>query len=257
MAEEIKDASVVVPKAMITSFMINAGLTFIMIITYCFILTDFDSAYNSPVGLIGLPFIQIFVDAVGSGGGTAMIAILCIIAVFSCINWMASTARQVFAFARDKGFPFASLIAKVDSAGTYPVNSLLFVWIFVVLINLISLGSVIAFDAITSLQILALMTTYLMSISCLIWRRLFGAPLPASPWTLGRFGLPINIVGLCYCIYMVIFLPWPVEVPVTTENFNWSSVMFAGIMVLSAVYYAVYARHAYKGPVVYVKPRDG
>ena len=162
-------------------------------------------------------------DGVGLGGGTALGAILCVMACFSVINWMASTARQVFAFARDHGFPFGSLIAKVDSSGTYPINSLIFVWFFVVLINLISLGSVIAFDAITSLQILALMTTYLISISCLIWRRLFGAPLPPSPWTLGRAAMPINVIGWCYCLYMVIFLPWPVEVPVTPENFNWVS----------------------------------
>ena len=256
MAEETKHAAVVVPKAMITSYFINGGLSFVFIVTFCFVLVDYIGAENSPVGLLGLPFIQVFINATGSiGGGTAMVAILAILQTCGCANWMASNARQIFAFARDRGLPFGAWIAKVDAAGTCPVNSIFVVWGFVVLITLISLGSVIAFDAITSLQILALIFTYLVSLSCLIWRRLFGSPLPRSPWTLGRFALPINTLGWCYCIYLIIFLPWPVEVPVTVTNFNWALVMFVGIMTLSGLYYAVSARKVYKGPVAYVRQR--
>ena len=258
MAEETKHASVVIPKAMITSYFINGATCLVMLITYCFILKDYASAEHSLVGeYLLLPFIQVFVNAVGStGGGTAMVAILTVLQTFGCINWMASNARQIFAFARDRGLPFGSWIAKVDQAGTYPINSILCVWGFVVLISLITLGSIVAFEAIVSLQILALMFTYLTSLSCIIWRRLFGSPLPPSPWTLGRFALPINIVGWCYCLYMVIFLPWPVYLPVTAQNFNWAVVMFSGIMILSGIYYIIWARKVYKGPVVFVRPRE-
>jgi choline transport protein len=151
---------------------------------------------------------------------------------------------------------FGHWVAKVDTAGTYPINSLLVVWAFVVLISLIILSSTVAFDAITSLQILALIFTYRLSLSCLIWRRLFGAPLPPGKWSLGAAALPINIIGWCYCVYMVVFLPWPVELPVTPQNFNWASVMFAGIMTLSAVYYIAWGRKVYRGPVVLVRPRE-
>lgn len=254
MAEETRHAAVVVPKAMIISYMINGGLAFVMTVTYCFVLVDYKKALESPVGLIGLPFIEVFINATNSvGGSTALIALVASIQSLGLVNWMASTARQIFAFARDRGFPFGLWIAKVDAAGTYPVNSLIFVWVFVVLITLIALGSTVAFDAITSLQIMSLMFTYLVSLGCIIWRRLFGAPLPPSRWSLGRAALPINIIGALYCIYLLIFLPWPQVIPVTPQNFNWASVMFVGIMLLSAVYYVVWARKVYKGPVVYVR----
>ena len=158
--------------------------------------------------------------------------------------------------ARDEGLPFGRWIAKVDAAGTYPINSILVVWVFVVLINLITLGSVVAFEAIVSLQILALMSTYLVSLSCVVWRRLFGVPLPSSPWTLGRAALPINLIGIAYCLYLMIFLPWPGGVPVTPATMNWACVMFGGIMIIAAIYYVVYARKVYRGPVVYVKNRE-
>lgn len=37
---------------------------------------------------------------------------------------------------------------------------------------------------------------------------------------------------------------------------NWSSVMFAGLLIVAAIYYVVKARHEYRGPVAYVKRMD-
>lgn len=262
MAEETRYASVVVPKAMIAAFMVNAGLAFVITVTYCFMLVDYNAALNSPVGEFELPFIQVFVNGLRSvAGATALVAAFTSLQVLGIVNWMASNARQIFAFARDRGFPFGRWIAKVDAAGTYPVNSVFIVWAYVVLVNLIALGSYVAFEAIVSLQILSLMSTYMVSLGCITWRRIWGAPLPSSSWTLGRFGLPINIIGLCYCIYLIIFLPWP-AVPLNgskaynLDSMNWASVMFAGIMAIAAVYYVGWARKIYKGPVAYVRRRE-
>lgn len=65
MAEETKNAAVIVPKAMITAYYINAGLAFIVTVTFCFVLVDYDNAINSPVGEFGSPFIQVYVNATG------------------------------------------------------------------------------------------------------------------------------------------------------------------------------------------------
>jgi choline transport protein len=258
MAEETRDAARIVPRAMVLSYMINAGLSFVILVTYCFLLVDYDSVLASPAGQLGVPFVQVFVTAAHSvSGGTALLAIMAIVQIFGLCNWMASTARQIFAFARDHGMPFGRWIAKVDSKGTHPVNSILIVWVGACLLPLITLGSTIAFDALTSLQIIALMATYMISMSSILWRRLFSKqPLPASPWTLGRAALPVNLIGWLYCIYQIIFLPWPLVIPVTPQNFNWSSVMFAGIVGLAVIYYVVYGHRKYDGPVAYVRARE-
>ncbi|KAL9018165.1 MAG: hypothetical protein Q9185_004527 [Variospora sp. 1 TL-2023] len=52
------------------------------------------------------------------------------------------------------------------------------------LVSLINIGSTTALNAIVALGVVALLSTYYISISCLIWRRLKGAPLPARRWTL-------------------------------------------------------------------------
>ena len=129
---------------------------------------------------------------------------------------------------------------------------MLVTYAFCILISLISLGSSIAFNAITSLQLLALIFTYLLTIGCLVWRRLFGAPLPHGSWSLGRFGIVVNVFAIAYSLYLVIFVAFPTEVPVTLSSFNWAPVMFGGVIVLALAYYVIHARKVYDGPVVYV-----
>ena len=99
------------------------------------------------------------------------------------------------------------------------------------------------------------MATYTISIGCVTFKRLKGEPLPRSRWTLGRFGLPCNIMGLMYSIWSLFWSFWPEYGDITAANFNWSSVLFAGIMAIAAVYYIVHGRKVYEGPVAKVDRR--
>ena len=117
MAEETRDASSVIPKAMIWSYFINGLMVFLMLVTYCFCLADLAAAANSPTGY---PFIAVFANATGSpAGGAGITCVIIILIVFSVTNYMASCSRQVFAFARDKGFPFYTWMSKV---GRFPTQ---------------------------------------------------------------------------------------------------------------------------------------
>lgn len=254
MSEETKHAGRVIPQAMVWSYVINGILAYVFAITYCFLLVDYSAAESSPTGLLYLPFLQVFANTVGSAsGGAAIASILVVLQIFGSINYMATCSRQIFAFARDGGLPFGRWIAKVDAAGTYPINAVLVVWAIVILETLITLGSTVAFDAINSLTTLALSSTYFISLACMFWRRCAGG-LPASAWSLGRAGPPLNLLGMVFCIFLIVFLPWPIAVPVTAQNFNWSSVMFTGIMIIATAYF-FRARKVYTGPVVDVRPR--
>lgn len=240
---------------MIASYLLNGISTWIMLITYEFCLVHYNAATESPTGVLGLPFLQVFANITNSiGGGQALASLLVVIQLTGSINYMATCSRQIFAFARDRGLPFNRWIAKVDAGGTYPVNAVLIVWAFTVLISLITLGSTVAFDAITSLTMLALFSTYTISCTCLLWRRTFGGGVARGPWSLGRLGLPINLVAVLYCFFVLVWLPWPVEVPVTVTNWNWSSTIYVFVLTVSTGYYLVVARKQYTGPVVNTKP---
>jgi hypothetical protein len=42
---------------------------------------------------------------------------------------------------------------------------------------------------------------------------------------------------------------FPSTIPVTVGNFNWTSVVFVGVLVISLISYWTYGRGLYKGPV--------
>ena len=98
---------------------------------------------------------------------------------------------------------------------------------------------------------MALAGTYEVSIISLIWRRLYGRPLPHAEWSLRGWGLPINIFAALYGLFVIFVCALPAEYPVTAADFNWAPVMFGGVKILSMLYYFVWARRIYKGPVVY------
>ena len=121
------------------------------------------------------------------------------------------------------------------------------------LISLINIGSDAALNAIVSLGVVALMNSYYITIACLVWRRLRGAPLPPRRWSLGKYGLAVNTASLLFLTPIFFFAFWPLSTPVQPISMNWAVVMYGGIVMWSLVYYAIWAKHSYVGPVVIVK----
>ena len=73
--------------------------------------------------------------------------------------------------------------------------------LFVVLLSLINIGSTVAFMQVISLAVAAMLTSYLISISCVTLKRLRGEPLLPSKFNLGKFGLAINIIAVLFLFF--------------------------------------------------------
>ena len=110
-AEEIKDASIILPRSIMASLFLNGALGFVMLVTYCFCLGNVEDILGTKTGY---PFIQVFYNVTNSlGGASAMTAILITLTVCGCISNVATASRQLFAFARDGGLPFSPFLAQV------------------------------------------------------------------------------------------------------------------------------------------------
>jgi choline transport protein len=120
------------------------------------------------------------------------------------------------------------------------------------LLSLINIGSTAAFSAIGSLAVSALLGTYMISFTCLILRRLRG-PLPPRRWSLGSFGLAINISAVLFLAVVWVFAFFPVYNPATVSNMNWNIVMFGGTMIFSVIYYFAFGKRVYTSPVDFVR----
>jgi len=136
------------------------------------------------------------------------------------------------------------------------VRAVLVSFVVVSALACINIGSTTALRSISSLGAVAILSSYLVVIGCLIWRRLYGAPLPPRRWSLGRFGLVINIVAVCFILPLWFFAFWPTATPVTAETMNWASVIFMGVLSIAVVYYLAKGRREYDGPVALIKREE-
>ncbi|KAF5868527.1 putative amino acid transporter protein [Botrytis fragariae] len=250
MSEEIQDASITIPRAIMWSIVPNAAMAFFMILTLIFCIGDVDSILDSKTGE---PFIQLLYNSTQSYTATNIMVTLIIILLLSCcVSEVATTSRQIWSFARDQGLPASGWLSKISPGWNIPLRAVCVSIVVSCLLSLINLGSAFALNAINSLGVVSILSSYYITISCLIWRRTQG-PLPNRRWSLGKYGMAINIGALMFLTPFWFFAFWPLTLPVTLENMNWSSVMFVGAFSISLIYYYFKARHVYKGPMVLVK----
>ncbi|KAF2870869.1 putative GABA permease [Massariosphaeria phaeospora] len=251
MAEEVRDAGRYVPVSLVWSYIGNGLMALIFLITFLFSIDNLDAALGDPSGY---PFLYVLKSCLSTSGVNALTIIVLLMVSAANINFGASTARQTFAFARDRGLPFSAWIARVDRGKEIPANAVLLSCVIAALLALINIGSSTAFEAIVSLQVCSLMFTYACSLSCVLYRRVKHPELiPVARWGMGKWGAPVNALGLAYAVFSFFWSFWPVFTPVTAEDFNWSVVLFGGVFVLCLVMYYTQGRKVYKGPVTEVR----
>ena len=123
------------------------------------------------------------------------------------------------------------------------------------------------------------MATYAISIGCVLWRRTtLPGTLPPTKWSLGKWGIVVNGIGLAYATYSFFWAFWPIywnptpaevgeQCPhyqpasqsdklTSISQMNYAIVIFGGVMLLSLVNYFVSAHRRYTGPVVTCEGRQ-
>lgn len=114
MSEKIEDASLVVPRSILTTYILNGIVDFPMLIAVLFSITDVNAALESPTQY---PFMQIFLTATNSpGGATAMASIPTIMEICATTSSLAAASRQFWSFSRDHGVPGWRHFSKVNSS---------------------------------------------------------------------------------------------------------------------------------------------
>jgi choline transport protein len=112
MSEEVRDAAYVIPRTMVWTTLANGAMGFAMLITFCCVLGSVDDALASPTKQ---PYLYVFYHTTGSvAGASVMGALVILMAVFCNLSITATSSRQLFAFARDKGIPFHMTFAYVS-----------------------------------------------------------------------------------------------------------------------------------------------
>jgi urea carboxylase system permease len=240
-----RTAPAAILRAIIASFVIG-GLILLFAILAMPDLTD------PEIGVSGLQYIILTV--LGGTVGTIFL-ISVVIAITVCALAVHTAAiRMMFAMARDNALPGGSVLAKVHPKYKTPVVPAVLIGAVAVLILVINVGNPQIFTVITSIAIIMIYIAYLLVTVPMLFARLRGDwPGPNAGrdgyFSLGRWGLPVNVVAVLWGAGMALNLIWPrQEVYNATEPFHWylqwGAVLFIGVIVaVGLAWYLIRGRH--------------
>lgn len=189
LAEEVSNAPLNIPRAIICSMLINGAVGFTMMLTLLFNLGDVDSVLESATGY---PFIQIFygkpkcpplllfcanqdTDSVNNTAGATAMGAVVLALTWACATGIITTAsRMTWSFARDNGTPFSKALSYVSKGRRIPTVAVLGVTGLAALLTLIYVGSYVAFNDVVSLTITGFYSSYFLPAAFLLWHRIKG-----------------------------------------------------------------------------------
>ncbi|KAK3074081.1 polyamine transporter tpo5 [Teratosphaeriaceae sp. CCFEE 6253] len=220
MSEETHDAAVRGPLAIRLAVLVSGILGWFLNITFSFCLTPnyMEDIVGSPTGL---PIAQIFLNAGGRAGGTAMLFFVILVQFFTGASALLANARMTYAFARDEALPLSHLWSKVNETTGTPVNAVWLVVSFCACLNLIGIGSTQTIIAIFNLCAPCLDLSY---VAVLFAHQVYAHRVQfiEGPYTLGRWSRPLNIVAISWVLFISVVLFFPTTKPVTATNMNYA-----------------------------------
>lgn len=203
-AEEIKDPSRVVPKAMRMTLYIGGFAANLLAFSLVIAVADFQAVAS---GEVTDPIGEILMNNFGPIFPLVMLII--VIAFISCITSLqAAASRLVYSMARDGFLPASHMLAKFNEKRHVPNNALLVAAIVPGLIVVLSLFLVQALFALVGFGTVGIYIGFGMVVLAALRARIKGWK-PAGKFKLGAWAYPVNIIALVWGIAAVINILWP------------------------------------------------
>ncbi|WP_032387267.1 APC family permease [Rhodococcoides fascians] len=204
-----------------------------------------DPSLGSPDGSL-----QSIVESVMWGPLGTVFLICIVIAVFVCSLAVHTAAiRLTFAMARDNALPFGESLAKVNPKTQTPVVPAVTIGVLAIVILVVNIGQPQIFTVLTSIAIIMIYLAYLMVTGPLLVKRIKGEwppedLKPGGYFTMGKFGLPVNIAAVVWGAGMALNLAWPRVAVYGTPWYNTfgAFVYIGGILGVGLLWYALKGR---------------
>ncbi len=181
--------------------------------------------------------IAILEQALGAKFGNAMAALASMAMWFCGLACVTSASRALFALARDDGTPFSAFFRRVNPARGTPGPA---IWA-IVGASIAAMAWSGAVPVVTSLSTVALYLAYIVPVALAARARMSGSGWPSlSRWTLGRWGMTVNVVAIVYTVFISVVLVMP---PNELAGKTLAGVVFALLLI-----YFFEARRKYSGP---------
>ncbi len=185
-------------------------------------------------------------------GPLGKIFLVCIVVAVTVCSLAVHTAaiRLSFAMARDNALPFGEKLASVNSQTQTPIVPAVVIGVIAELILVLNIGQPKIFTVLTSIAVIMIYLAYLMVTVPLLQKRLAGQWPPADLatggyFTMGRWGLFVNIVAVLWGAGMALNLAWPRQAVYGSPWYNtWGAFIYIGVILGAGLcWYGVKGRH--------------
>ncbi|MEL2242070.1 APC family permease [Leclercia adecarboxylata] len=234
-AEEVKNPSRKIPVAMILSIVFGAISAIISILGYLLASPNLMNIVN---GKIADPIPAILNEALGETGATVFI-IIAVIAMLSCIlSLQAALSRLIFSFSRDQMLPGSAWMSKL-SKNSVPDNAMIVSCLLPVLICVWVYFQPDNLARITAFAVIGIYISFQMVVLAALRQRLKGWK-PAGEWSVGGWGMLVNVLALAYGLCGI----WLLAQPAESSDFidRWTVLVGLSVVVISGLVYMALAR---------------
>ncbi len=153
--------------------------------------------------------------------GRALLAVVAIAIVAACLAIQNSASRVMFSMARDGRLPGARWLARVHPSTGTPILTGVVVGVLAIAVLLINLGNPAACAAVTSTSVVIVYLAYLL-VTVPALRARLGRRLPRQGgFSLGRWGLAVNLFAVVYGVAMMVNIAWPRQEVYNPAGTSW------------------------------------
>jgi amino acid transporter len=171
-------------------------------------------------------------------GPLGTVFLICIVIAVTVCTLAVHTAaiRLTFAMARDNALPFGEKLATVNPKTQTPIVPAVTIGIISVIILVVNIANTQIFTVLTSIAIIMIYLAYLMVTGPLLKKRFRGEWPPkdlkeGGYFTMGRWGLPVNIVAVVWGVGMALNLAWPRSAVYGDPWYNtWGAFVYIGVI---------------------------
>ncbi|MGH3822695.1 MAG: amino acid permease, partial [Pseudonocardiaceae bacterium] len=218
LSEETNEPRRVVPSAILRALLVSfvgGGLMIVAALMAAPSLTD------GRLSAGGIAYI--ITSQLDSTLGRALLAVVAISIVSACLAIQNSASRVMFSMARDGRLPGARGLARVSPHTGTPIITGIAVGALAIGVLLINLGNPAAFAAVTSTSVVIVYLAYLLVTVPALGARLRQGLPPARPggFSLGRWGLPVNLFAVVYGAAMTVNIAWPRQAVYDPAGTSW------------------------------------
>lgn len=204
-AEETASPARSIPRAMVLTILVGGVSALFSFAGYVMAAPNLEQIV---AGEDADPIPGILTATLGDVGATIFL-VVAVTAFLSCVlSLQAAASRLLFSFARDGMLPGHRWLAKVSQKSKVPTNALIVASTIPALIAVLVWINPALLYPVTAFAVLGIYVSFQMVVLAALRQRFKGWR-PAGPFSLGAFGMVVNILALAYGVFAMVLLATP------------------------------------------------